>query len=289
MKKIIFKDIEKQRLDVYISSLLDIARNQAQKKINEGLILVNEKKTKPNKIVEQGDEITISETHAKIKTKKSPKVNIIYEDENILVVNKAAGVVVYPDENHMSGTLLDAVRDKIQIKGEERPGVVHRLDKDTSGLIIFARNEKSEKELKKLIKERKFEKTYLALVWGKIKPEKGSINIPIKRSEKDRKKMEVSESGREALTKYELINYIDDMSYLKVHIITGRTHQIRVHFAGIGYPVVGDKTYGKKDDSSGLARQFLHAHELEFEFFGKKYHFISRLPEDLAKFLRNLN
>ena len=282
-KHIIYKG-EGGRLDAVVSSLLGITRSQAQKKIKTALVLVNSQKAKPNKIVVQGDKIIVKEEIPQKEVEK-PAVDIIYEDENIIVLNKQPGIVVYPDESHKSGTLLDAIKDKMQVSDEERPGVVHRLDKDTSGLIVFAKNSKSEQELKKLIKDRKFEKTYLALVWGKIQPEKGSIDIPIKRSEKDRKKMEASVSGREALTKYELIKYIANMSYLKVRIITGRTHQIRVHFAGIGYPVVGDKVYVKKDDSLGLKRQFLHAHELVFELFGKKYHFKSDLPEDLEKIL----
>ncbi len=283
-KHIIYKG-EGGRLDAVVSSLLGITRSQAQKKIKTALVLVNSQKAKPNKIVVQGDKIIVKEEIPQKEAEK-PAIDIIYEDENIIVLNKQPGIVVYPDESHKSGTLLDAIKDKMQVSDEERPGVVHRLDKDTSGLIVFAKNSKSEQELKKLIKDRKFEKTYLTLVWGKIQPEKGSIDIPIKRSEKDRKKMEASVSGREALTKYELIKYIANMSYLKVRIITGRTHQIRVHFAGIGYPVVRDKAYGKKGDSLGLLkRQFLHAHELAFELFGKKYHFKSDLPEDLEKIL----
>ncbi len=284
MKNYITYKGEGGRLDAVVSSLLGITRSQAQKKIKAGRVLLDGHMEKPNKIVSHGDKIIVEEEKPQSKMKK-PAIEIIYEDENIIIVNKQPSMVVYPDESHKSGTLLDAIKDKIKISEKERSGVVHRLDKDTSGLIVFAQNSKSEEELKRMIKDRKFEKTYLTLVWGKIQPEKGSIDIPIKRSEKDRKKMEATFSGRESVTEYKVVNYYEDMTLLQVRLITGRTHQIRVHLAGIGYPVVGDKTYGKKDDSSGLDRQFLHACELKFKLFGKKYYFKSDLPEDLNNYL----
>lgn len=284
MKTINYKGVS-QRLDIYVSGLLDITRSQAQKRISSGEIEVGGKLAKPNKIIVHGDIIKISDKKLKFTKKEVPDINIVYEDENIIVVDKQAGVVVYPADGHESGTLLDALRDKVDIKDDERPGVVHRIDKDTSGLIVFAKNQKTLEYLQEEIKERKFSKTYLTLVWGKVKPEKGTIDIPIQRSEKDRKKMEASNIGRESLTDYEVVKYYDKMTFLKVKIITGRTHQIRVHFAGIGYPVVGDKTYGKKDEKIYLNRQFLHAHKLGFNLFGKKYQFVSDLPEDLKEFL----
>lgn len=304
MKKIRYKG-ERQRLDTYVSGLLDITRSQAQKKIRAGNIKIGGKSVNPGKILIQGDIITTlpAEGATLCRKKPAPEIKILYEDENIIVVDKEAGVVVYPSYGHESGTLLDALRGKIQIEGSERPGVVHRLDKDTSGLIAFAKNEKAERELKKIIKERKFEKTYLALVWGKVTPKKGRIEIPIKRAERDRKKMEAAKIGRKSLTEYEVLRYYDNMTLLKVRIITGRTHQIRVHFSAIGYPVVGDKTYGPRFSviparqgsgkrpagiSPQLSRQFLHAHELAFELFGKKYRFKSDLPEDLKGFIKSI-
>ncbi|MDO8507749.1 MAG: RluA family pseudouridine synthase [bacterium] len=289
MKSIKYKG-EKQRLDIYVSGLLDITRSQAQKRIKSGEIKVGGEQVNPSKMVAQGDVIKISEKISIQEKKEAPDVNIVYEDENIIVVDKDAGVVVYPADGHDSGTLIDALRDKIGIQDEERPGVVHRLDKDTSGLMVFAKNQKSLEHLQDQIRDRKFEKTYLTLVWGKVLPEKGTIDIPIQRSEKDRKKMEASSTGRESLTEYEVVKYYDGMTFLRVKIITGRTHQIRVHFAGIGYPVVGDKAYGSRSSvipaQAGISRQFLHAHELGFELFGKKYHFTSELPKDLEKLLK---
>jgi 23S rRNA pseudouridine1911/1915/1917 synthase len=287
MKEIQYKD-EKQRLDIYISGFFSITRSQVQKRIKSGEIKINGKSVNPSKSLVRGDIISISEKATVSEKKEAPKVNIVYENENIIVVDKEAGVVVYPADGHESGTLTDALKDKIDIHDEERPGVVHRLDKDTSGLIVLAKNKKTLEYLQAEIKNRRFDKKYLVLVWGKVTPQKGIIDIPIQRSEKDRKKMSATSTGRESLTEYEVVKYYDKMTYLEVKIITGRTHQIRVHFAGIGYPVVGDKTYGKKNEDISLNRQFLHARELGFELFGKNYHFTSDLPEDLGKFIKNI-
>src|SRR3972149_11262229 len=174
MKKITYKG-EKQRLDMYVSGLLDITRSQAQKRIKNGEIKINGKLVNPSKKIVQGDIITISDNDLISEKKEASEVNIIYENDDIIVIDKEPGVVVYPAAGHISGTLLDALRNKIEIRGEERPGVVHRLDKDTSGLIVFAKNEKTEKELKKIIRKREFEKAYLVLVWGKVAPKKGRI------------------------------------------------------------------------------------------------------------------
>lgn len=273
------------RLDIYVSGLLGISRSQAQKQIKAGEVIVNGDVSKTHQKVVQGDVVAPSERKERLEKSKNPIVNIMYEDENIIVVDKSKGVVVYPAVGHKSGTLVDALIDKIDITDSERPGVIHRLDKDTSGLLVLAKNKKTEEYLKKEIKERKFNKVYLVLVWGKVSPRDGTIDIPIKRSEKDRKKMEAAHTGREAFTKYEVIKYYDKMTLLKARIITGRTHQIRVHFSAIGYPVVGDKTYGKKGTHVTLNRQFLHAHQLSFDLFGKKYSFTSELPKDLSDFI----
>lgn len=288
MKKVQYKG-GKKRLDMYISSLLDITRSQAQKRIRSGEVKIDGKSVNPSKTIIQGNVVQISEVKADNQKKDAPNIKIIYEDDDVIVVDKQAGIVVYPTDSHKSGTLVDALHEKIDIQSGIRPGVVHRLDKDTSGLIVFAKNKKTLEYLQDQIRDRKFNKLYLVLVWGKVTPERGTIDIPIQRSEKDRKKMEASSSGRESLTEYEVIKYYDKTTYLKVKIITGRTHQIRVHFAGIGYPVVGDKTYGKRGEETNLNRQFLHAHELGFDLFGKIYKFKSNLPKDLNKYLSELN
>ena len=296
MNKIVYQG-KGERLDIFMSGFWNVSRNQTQKCIEEGQVLVNGKAGKSNIVLEPGDKVEITEKKAAKLKAIIPRVDVAYEDENIIAVNKDPGIVVYPDANHKTGTVLDALRSKIGIKGEERPGVVHRLDKDTSGLMVFARNKETEEYLKKEIKDRKFQKTYAALVWGKVIPKEGIINIPIKRSEKNRKKMEALSLGKEALTEYSVVQYykqsdtwcrICDMTLLKVKIITGRTHQIRVHLSAIGYPVVGDKTYGRKDDMSGLNRQFLHATDLSFALNGKKYKLHSDLPKDLVVFIDSL-
>ncbi len=283
-----------ERLDVFVADILGISRNKAQNYIKERLVFVNGRAGKPSIILEAGDNVEVQDAKDKGLKQVIPKVKIVFENKDIIVIDKDPGIVVYPDSNHKTGTLLDAVRPKIDIESDERPGVVHRLDKDTSGLIVFAKNSDTERALKREIKSRKFEKIYLALVWGHVEPENGKIEIPIRRSEKDRKKMEASDTGKDAFTEYEVVHYynqsdtgcrISQMTLLKVKIITGRTHQIRVHLAAIGYPVVGDKTYGRRDDRSGLARQFLHASDLSFKLNGKMYSFHSDLPKYLRIFL----
>lgn len=215
---------------------------------------------------------------------------ILYEDKNILAVNKPAGILVYypPHFQKDEETLLDQVADKLQYqKIGERTGVVHRLDRDTSGVILFAKNRKAEAELKSLFKRREIKKHYLALVHGKLEPEEGSITIPLGRAPKDRLKVIPKASGKPSETLYRVLGYYPhtDLSLLEIELKTGRMHQIRVHLSAIGHPVVGDKVYGRKTDK--LGRQFLHAKSLEFEnpFDKEEIRLESDLPEDLKSFL----
>ncbi|MFA5584394.1 MAG: RluA family pseudouridine synthase [Bacteriovoracaceae bacterium] len=273
------------RLDIFLTQELGITRNQAQKRVESGSILVDGKTEKSNKKLEQGSLLTILEEIGKV-TKKDATLIIkrIYQDDNLIVIDKDPGTVVYPSYGHESGTIIDALKADINFSKNNRSGIVHRLDKDTSGLMIIARNEKTEDALKREIKERQVLKKYLVLVWGRIEPAEGFIDIPLKRSEKDRKKITASSSGRLSKTQYKLIKYYKDYSLLEARILTGRTHQIRVHFSSIGFPVVGDKTYGKKSCYL-LPRQFLHASYIRFNLFGKTYSFESELPLDLKNFL----
>lgn len=218
---------------------------------------------------------------------------VLYKNENILAVDKPAGVLVYypPHFKKTEKTLLDEVADQLNFPVKnERSGVVHRLDRDTSGVIIFARNPEAEEKLKSIFKNRQIKKTYLALVHGKLDPEGGSITIPLGRAPKDRLKVVPKASGKPSETLYRVINYYaqGDLSLLEIELKTGRTHQIRVHMAAIGHPVVGDKLYGRKTDR--LDRQFLHAKSLGFDnpFDGKQIYLESGLPEDLENFLRKL-
>jgi len=216
----------------------------------------------------------------------------MYEDEDLLVVDKPAGMTVHPGPGHSAHTLVNAVLarcpDLRGVGGQGRPGIVHRLDKDTSGLIIVARNELAHLSLSRQLKERRVEKGYLALVHGHVEPPEGVIEAPIGRDPRHRKRMAVVEGGREARTGYRLARYLDSYTLVEVTPHTGRTHQIRVHFAALGYPVVGDGVYGRP--SPVLGRQFLHAFRLAFRHprTGEALRLEAPLPADLRAALRRL-
>lgn len=227
---------------------------------------------------------------------------IIYEDKNFLVVNKPAGLVVHPDEHHKAGSLVQHLAEKYpEIKNvgdhstnswQERPGLVHRLDKDTSGILIVARNQKSFDYLKTLFKNKAIKKTYLVLVLGNIKKDGGVIDLPIGRSHKDSRRRiagkKQKNKSREAVTEYKVLKHFEGFTFLQALPLTGRTHQIRAHFAALGHPVICDKIYSGKRlvCPAGLTRQFLHAWKLEFiSPSGAKMLFEADLPEDLEKVL----
>ena len=232
-------------------------------------------------------------------------LNIVYEDEDVIVINKQAGISVHPSINELSGTIANALIAKypeIKNVGEDpvRPGIVHRLDKDTSGLLVVARNQKSFEFLKKEWQEGRVVKKYFALVWGCPKPESGKIESELVRSPKEFRKRIVVKPGRNmlagksAITNYRVIKKYAYFSLVEVIPKTGRMHQIRVHMASIGHPIVGDKVYGKKRQMpEGLTRQFLHAYYLSFSLpaqaglFGRKLAFEADLPDDLKKVLTN--
>lgn len=270
MKQFIIKDEE--RLDKAISKLEpDISRETIQKMIKLGNILVNGKEVKPSYKTIVGDEISIEEMEAK-ETKLKPQempLDVIYEDDDLLVINKEKGIVVHPGNGNPDGTLANAVlarcKDSLSgIGGEIRPGIVHRIDKDTSGLVIIAKNDTAHINLSKQIQERKVKKTYIALVRGTVKENEATINMPIGRSTKDRKKMAVSKNGKEAITNFKVLERFKDYTLLEVNIETGRTHQIRVHLSEIGYPIVGDGVYSNGRNPFGVEGQMLHAAKLEF-------------------------
>lgn len=221
------------------------------------------------------------------------ELKIVYEDQYFLVYNKPAGLLVYlPQGAKPETVLVDIVRPKIDFKDyDERSGIVHRLDRETSGLILVAKNEDSQNRLKELFKERQIEKKYKALVWGKVEPERGEIRIPLGRGAKDRLRIVPDQVGREALTVYRVIKYFpeSDITLVDVDLKTGRTHQIRVHFNAIGHPLVGDEKYSRR--KSPLGRQFLHAYSLSFKhpFTGENLNLTSELPEDLDNYLLSLS
>lgn len=288
------------RLDKYLAEENDdLSRNYIQQLIGKELVLVNNQREQKSYHLEQGDEITLEIPEPEEVKLKAEKIDfdIIYEDENLLVLNKPAGLVVHPGAGHSSGTLVNGLLeycdDLSGINGKLRPGIVHRLDKDTSGAIVVAKNDQAHRNLAKQFKEREVEKTYLALVYGKLKHKRGKIDAAIGRDPKHRKKMTVtSKNSKRAVSNFEVLSSNSNFSLLKVKIETGRTHQIRVHLDYIGYPIVADQKYGNKNSRnavSELKRQFLHAYQLGFkdpitdEFSQYKAELSSELEEVLIE------
>ena len=287
-----------KRIDAYLSEKLeDTSRVTIQRLLEKGKILVNGKKVKASYKVQEGDKIQVEEetpveTH--IKAQNIP-LDIIYEDNDIIVVNKPKGMVVHPANGNPDGTLVNAImaicKDSLSgIGGEIRPGIVHRLDKDTSGVIVVAKNDKAHINLSEQIKEHKVKKTYIALVRGIVKENEATINMSIGRSEKDRKKMAVTKKGKEAITHFKVLERYDNYTLLQVQIETGRTHQIRVHLAQIGYPIVGDEVYSNGKNEWNIQGQCLHAKSLEFIHpgTGQKVYMEAELPKYFKEILNDL-
>ena len=287
-----------ERLDKYISEKnSELSRAMVQKLIEDKQILVNNKLQKASYKVQVEDEIAINIPEVKETGLKSQDIplDVIYEDEDILVVNKPKGMVVHPAVGNPDGTLVNAVMAHCDgnlsgIGGKLRPGIVHRLDKDTSGLIIVAKNDKAHIKLSEQIQNREVKKVYLALVRGIIPENEATINMPIARSNKDRKKMAVDKKGKVAITHFKVIKRFEKYTYLEVTIETGRTHQIRVHMAEIGHPVVGDYTYSNGKNEFNVEGQMLHAKSLDFihPITGKKIHLEAPLPEYFKEILNKL-
>ena len=297
MEKIIV-DTENVRLDAYIAKkYTDLSRTMAQKLVEEGNILVNGKSKKISYKVQKGDEIELTIPEAKeigIKP-ENIDVEVIYEDKDIIVVNKPKGLVVHPANGNPDGTLVNAIMAICKgslsgIGGEIRPGIVHRLDKDTSGLLIIAKNDQAHINMSKQIKDRQVKKIYIALVKGRTKEEEATINMPIGRSTKDRKKMAVRKDGKEAITHFKVLRRYNNYTLLEVKIDTGRTHQIRVHMAEIGHPVVGDMVYSNGKNEFGIQGQMLHAKSLDFKhpITGKQMHLEAELPDYFKEVLEKL-
>ncbi len=295
----IIADLENMRLDAYISSKEEnMSRTNIQRLIEEGNVLVNGQKKKISYKVQMGDNIEINIPEAKetnIRAENIP-LEIVYEDKDIIVVNKPKGMVVHPANGNPDGTLVNAImnicKDSLSgIGGEIRPGIVHRLDKDTSGLLIVAKNDLAHINMSKQIKDREVRKIYIALVKGNINENEATINMPIGRSTKDRKKMAVRKDGKEAITHFKVLKRYGDYTLLKVKIDTGRTHQIRVHLAEIGHPVVGDMVYSKGKNEFGVEGQMLHAQSLEFKhpITGQEMHLEADLPQYFKNVLKELD
>ena len=285
------------RLDKYVGEKCpEISRTHAQRLIADGHITVNGRRVvKASFKLNTGDRVNVvipPTTPSPLSPENIP-LDIIYEDDDILVVDKPPGLAVHPAPGHPDHTLVNAILSHLpglaEISDSLRPGIVHRLDKDTSGVMLVAKHEPARLNLMQQFETHLVAKTYQALVKGHLAPEEGIIEASIGRDPRNRKRMAVVNEGREARTRYSVVRYIGDYTLLEVRTETGRTHQIRVHLAAIGYPVVGDATYGVKSDH--LSRQFLHACRLGFKLpsSGEYMEFTSELPSDLEKALKDIS
>ncbi|HEY3374336.1 MAG TPA: RluA family pseudouridine synthase [Candidatus Aquicultor sp.] len=289
-----------ERLDVFLSKNPDItSRSFAQTLIDRGLVLVDGKHLAKNYRVQNGQiiDVTIPPPELTEIQPENIPLDIKYEDNDLIVLSKPAGMVVHPAHGHSSGTLVNALLAHAEnlsgIGGVTRPGIIHRLDKDTSGLMIVAKNDQAHQALSKELKDREIKRTYLTLVHGRFKEIEGTVDAPIGRSPRFRQKMSVmGTAARDAISHYRLIAMYDDYSLAEVSLKTGRTHQIRVHMKYIHHPVVGDPVYGTNGSKRdlGLARQFLHAYRLEFTHprTGERMCFEDQLPADLQGTLERL-
>lgn len=283
---------KENRVDKYLAKIArPLTRSKAKKFIKAGFVLVNSKSVDPDYELKRGDIINLdipTPSVTQIFPENIP-LKIVFEDRSILIIDKDAGMVVHPTADHPSGTLVNALLHHLKSIPESgetlRPGIVHRLDKGTSGLLVVAKTQEALAFLKNQFKERRVIKKYLALVRGKVEPPSGTIEKPIARHHKNRKKFTVSQEGKDSLTAYRVVDVIKDLfSLVEVEPKTGRTHQIRVHLSSIGHPIVGDRLYGGKP----AARMFLHASYLEFTHpqQRKKISFASKLPENLEVILQ---
>ena len=299
MENVIVNENDKgKRLDIYIAeNFNELSRTMIKKLIESNNILVNDKSEKVSYKVQANDNISIDIPEAKETKLKAQEIplDIIYEDSDIIVVNKPKGMVVHPANGNPDGTLVNAILSICKnslsgIGGELRPGIVHRLDKDTSGLIIVAKNDKAHINMSEQIKERNVKKTYIALVRGNVPEEEATINMPIGRSTKDRKKMAVTKNGKQAITHFKVLKRYSKYTLLEIKIETGRTHQIRVHMAEIGYPVVGDVVYSNGKNEFGIEGQMLHAYKLEFmhPITNKHMELTAPLPQYFEEILKKL-
>ena len=283
------------RLDKFVGEKgVELSRTHAQKLIADGYITVNGRVAKASLKLNIGDrvDIIIPPAPPSLLSPEAIPLNILYEDADLLVVDKPAGLTVHPAPGHPDHTLVNAILFHFphlaDISDSLRPGIVHRLDRDTSGVMLVAKNAVAQANLIDQFKARTIVKAYLVLVKGRLTPERGIIEAPVGRDPRNRKRMAVVAAGREARTEYQVVKYIGSYTLLEIIPQTGRTHQIRVHLAAIGYPVAGDPIYGVK--SPHLSRQFLHACRLGFKLpsTGEYVEFKSELPSDLEQALEDI-
>mgnify|MGYP000969611296 CR=1 FL=1 len=293
---ILVSDGEKQRIDVFLSDKLKESRNFVQKLISDGRVTVNERKVKANYKVKLKDTLRIIIPPPEVLDVAAEDIplDIVYEDMDLAVINKAQGMVVHPAPGHYTGTLVNGLmyhlKDLSTINGVLRPGIVHRLDKNTSGLMLVAKNDKAHNFLAQCLKDHSIKRIYYALVQGNIKEDEGEINAPLGRSEKDRKKYTVTQkNSKEAITNYWVVERYGSYTLVKLRLKTGRTHQIRVHMAFTGHPLIADTVYGGgKTDK--ITEHFLHSFKLGFNhpITDEKLVFEAEMPEAFVKALKSL-
>jgi len=284
-------DRENVRLDVFLTEKLEESRSQITKMIKNKEVLVNGKTPKSGLILKENDKIEIN--HKKEDSTIKPEkmdLDILYEDDDVIVVNKPNGLVVHPAPGHYQGTLVNGLMHHTNlsdVNGEIRPGIVHRIDAYTTGLLMVAKNNKAHEKLAEELKDKKTKRKYVALVWGVIKNDTGEIDAPIGRSDKDRKKMAINREGKKAITHFKVLERFKNATLIELTLETGRTHQIRVHMDYINHPVVNDPVYGNKKliDDSG---QMLHAKKIGFTHpkTGEFMQFDSELPKHFQKIIQ---
>ena len=286
--------LREERIDKYLAEELGISRSTVKKMIDEGFVLVNGKEVKASLILSEADELFVKDgfiKEASFEAEDIP-INIVYEDDDLLVINKKSGMVVHPGNGNTSGTLVNALMHytkNLSNKEAFRPGIVHRIDKDTSGLMLVAKNDKAHDILAEGFKNKTIKREYIALVCGVIGEDTGVIDAPIGRDAKDRKKMCVtSENSKKAVTHFKVLKRYEHYTLLRLILDTGRTHQIRVHMKYIGHPVYNDPVYGKAYNDFG---QFLHSASIDFEqpTTHEHLHFECDLPKKFQDFLDTLN
>ena len=286
--------LREERIDKYLAEELGISRSTVKKMIDEGFVLVNGKKAKASLMLSEADELFVKDgfiKEASFEAEDIP-INIVYEDDDLLVINKKSGMVVHPGNGNTSGTLVNALMHytkNLSNKEAFRPGIVHRIDKDTSGLMLVAKNDKAHDILAEGFKNKTIKREYIALVCGVIGEDSGVIDAPIGRDAKDRKKMCVtSENSKKAVTHFKVLKRYEHYTLLRLILDTGRTHQIRVHMKYIGHPVYNDPVYGKAYNDFG---QFLHSASIDFEqpTTHEHLHFECDVPKEFQDFLDTLN
>ncbi len=287
-----------KRADVYFAEVLDSTRSHIQNVLNEGHIHKGDKQIKPNYKVKAGDcfQVILPRPVPLEAEPENIPLDILYEDEDVIVLNKARGMVVHPAPGHYSGTLVNALlyhcKNLSGINGVVRPGIVHRLDKDTSGIMIAAKNDEAHVSLSRQIQDKTAKRTYLGIVRGNIRTDTGTVETRIDRDPKDRKRMAVVvDGGREAVTEYEVLERYGRFTVVRCRLKTGRTHQIRVHMEYLGYPLVGDPRYSPMKTPFSIRGQALHSQTLDFIHprNGEAMHFEAPVPEDMQKILTRLH